>query len=162
MQSRFANRRVAALAAALSLVSWLSGAPVQAEPPRAPERVVATPVIQDSALWRLPERPVLVLGGLTVAVSLGALATGLRARDVQGVLDARCTAERACAYEGFERDRERGQKLWNASRGLAIGAALLGAGAISWWVIDRREQLATRLGFGLAAGGLEARLERRF
>lgn len=162
MQGRFANPRAAALAVVLSLAGWLSGAPAQAEPPRAQRRVVATPVVHEGSLWRLPERPVLVLGGAALAASLGALVTGLRARDVQGVLDARCTAERACAYEGFERDRERGHKLWNASRGLAIGAALLGAGAISWWVIDRRDQLATRLGFGLAAGGVEARLERRF
>lgn len=161
MQSSFANRSAVALAVALSLGSWLSGAPARAEPPRAQERVVATSAPARS-LWRLPERPVLVIGGAALAASLGALVTGLRARDVQSVLDARCTAERACAYEGFERDRERGQKLWNASRGLAISAALLSAGAISWWVIDRRDELATKLGFGLAAGGVEARFTRRF
>lgn len=161
MRSRHANQRAAVLAVALSLVSWLRGAPAHAQPPHASERAAA-PIHQQGSLWRLPERPVLVLGGAALAASLGALVTGLRARDVQGVLDARCTAERACAYEGFERDKERGQKLWNASRGLAVGAALLGAGAISWWVIDRREKLATRLGFGLGAGGAEVRMERRF
>jgi hypothetical protein len=123
---------------------------------------MATPAAPTTSLWRLPERPVLVLSAATLAVSLGALATGLRARDVQGVLDARCSADRACSYDGFEHDRQRGQKLWNASRGLALGAALLGAGAICWWVVDRREQLATSLGLGLASGGVEARLLRRF
>ena len=161
MQRIPANPTAAALAVALVVLSSLRGTPAHAEPPpRAP--LVAAPADTSGSLWRLPERPVLVLGGAALALSLGALATGLRARDVQGVLDARCAADRACAYEGFESDRDRGQKLWNASRALAVGAALLGAGALSWWVIDRREQLATRLGFGLAAGGVEARLQRRF
>jgi hypothetical protein len=154
-------RRRAALVVALTLLSGLWGAQAQAEPPRR-EGTVPAPAADQAPLWRLPERPVLALGGSALVVSLAALVTGLRARDVQGVLDTRCSADRVCTYDGFERDRERGQRLWNVSRGLAVGAALLGAGAISWWVIDRREQLATRLGLGLAAGGVEARLQHRF
>jgi hypothetical protein len=112
--------------------------------------------------WRWPSRPVLALGGSALVVGLAALATGLRARDLQSVLDARCSSERRCSYEGFERDRDRGQQLWNASRALSIGAGLLGAGALTWWVLSRDRESTTRLGLGVAAGGLAARVERRF
>lgn len=132
-------------------------APRHASSARLPSTYTRVPSKRSRLLWTTPAWPTLALAGSALALGVSALATGLRAHDLQEVLDARCGPERSCMHEGFERDKTRGNRLVWATRGLSIGAAVLGLGAIGWWWFRPSEERRTSVALDVDVDGTGAR-----
>lgn len=102
------------------------------------------------------------MSAVSVSSAVAALVTSLRARDLHDVLERHCAPDGSCAYEAFDRQRERGRALHRSSIGLSIGALATGTAAALLFVRDRRRARGPQLDLTLRAGGLEARLAAPF
>lgn len=120
----------------------------------------ASPAPLDRKIWP-PRWPTLAVGGGAAASVVLAIATGFAAHAKYKDLDGRCP-EGACD-DGYQADRDRGQRLARSSTAFTFAAVALGGVTAALWVLDiRRERARAQLGVRTSLTAHEANLRLSF